>query len=326
MESEFWSYVPRGVSIHSARVPLREVTPEALRAMARSAVEAARLLATADIDILVFGCTTGSLLEGVEWEKRLSRELEAASGAPVITTARAVVEALRTLDVRKLVVATPYIDELNEREKRFLEDNGFEVLRIEGMGIVDNLEIGRLSPGKVYRFAKKLFAPEADALFLSCTNMPTFFLVLFIIAVFGSNILYEMIVIGLTTWPATARIMRAQVLSVKEAPFVEASRAAGAGSWRILFRHVVPNAIYPAIANTILLIGNAIMIEAALSYLGLGDPNMPSWGRIIYEGQPYVVSAWWISFFPGLFLVITVLSINFIGDALMRIYTPRLRT
>ena len=174
MESEFWSYVPRGVSIHSARVPLREVTPEALRAMVRSAVEAARLLATADIDILVFGCTTGSLLEGAEWEKRLSRELEAASGAPVITTARAVVEALRTLDVRKLVVATPYIDELNEREKRFLEDNGFEVLRIEGMGIVDNLEIGRLSPGKVYRFAKKLFAPEADALFLSCTNMPTF--------------------------------------------------------------------------------------------------------------------------------------------------------
>lgn len=156
--------------------------------------------------------------------------------------------------------------------------------------------------------------------------MPTFFLVLFIVAVFGSNMAYIMIVIGLTTWPTTARITRAQVLSVREMTFVEAARAVGAGSRRILFKHVLPNAIHPAIANMVLLIGQAIMIEAALSYLGLGDPNFPSWGRIIYEGQPYILTAWWIPLFPGIALVLTVLSVNFIGDAFLRVMTPRFKT
>ena len=156
--------------------------------------------------------------------------------------------------------------------------------------------------------------------------MPTFFLVLLIVAVFGSSITYIMIVIGLTTWPTTARITRAQVLSVKELAFVEAARASGASSWRILFRHVLPNAIHPAIANMVLQMGQAIMIEAALSYLGLGDPNYPSWGRIIYEGQPYILTAWWIPLFPGIALVLTVLAINFVGDASLRILSPKLRT
>lgn len=156
--------------------------------------------------------------------------------------------------------------------------------------------------------------------------MPTFFLVLLIVAVFGSSITYIMIVIGLTTWPTTARITRAQVLSVKELAFVEAARASGASSWRILFRHVLPNAIHPAIANMVLQIGQAIMIEAALSYLGLGDPNYPSWGRIIYEGQPYILTAWWIPLFPGIALVLTVLAINFVGDAFLRILSPKLKT
>ncbi len=156
--------------------------------------------------------------------------------------------------------------------------------------------------------------------------MPTFFLVLFIVAVFGSNMAYVMIVIGLTTWPTTARITRAQVLSVREMTFVEAARAVGASSKRILFRHVLPNSIHPAIANMVLQIGQAIMIEAALSYLGLGDPNFPSWGRIIYEGQPYILTAWWIPLFPGIALVLTVLSVNLMGDAFLRILTPRFRT
>lgn len=156
--------------------------------------------------------------------------------------------------------------------------------------------------------------------------MPTFFLVLFIVAVFGSNITYVMVVIGLTTWPTTARITRAQVLSVREMAFVEAAKAVGASSRRILFKHVLPNSIHPAIANMVLQIGQAIMIEAALSYLGLGDPNFPSWGRIIYEGQPYILTAWWISLFPGIALVLTVLSVNLMGDTFLRVVTPKFRT
>lgn len=156
--------------------------------------------------------------------------------------------------------------------------------------------------------------------------IPTFFLVILIVALYGSSVFHTMIVIGLTSWPSTARITRAQVMSVKELMFVEAARALGASSWRILFRDVLPNSIHPAVANTILQIGNAIIVEAALSYLGLGDPNNPSWGRIIYEGQAYILTAWWISLFPGIALVVTMLAINLLGEAFLKALTPKLKT
>ncbi|MGB9729897.1 MAG: ABC transporter permease [Thermoprotei archaeon] len=155
--------------------------------------------------------------------------------------------------------------------------------------------------------------------------IPGFFLALTIVAIYGSNLYLIMIIIGLTTWPATARIMRAQVMQVKEFLYVEAVKALGASNTRILIKHIIPGAIQPAIANTILQIGNAIIIEAGLSYLGLGDPNFPSWGRIIYEGQPYIASAWWSTLFPGIFLVLTVLGLSFIGDSLNRILTPKIK-
>jgi len=154
--------------------------------------------------------------------------------------------------------------------------------------------------------------------------IPTFFIALTLAAIYGSNIYLLMIIIGVTTWPVTARIMRAQVMIVKEFLYIEAAKAVGANDLRIIIRHILPVAIQPAIANSILLVGNAIMIEAGLSYLGLGDPNYPSWGRLIYEGQPYISTAWWISVFPGIFLVATVLGLNFLGDALYRILTPRI--
>ncbi|HDJ83890.1 MAG TPA: ABC transporter permease [Desulfurococcaceae archaeon] len=141
----------------------------------------------------------------------------------------------------------------------------------------------------------------------------------------GSNIFYIMMIIGVTSWPTTARIVRAQVLSIKEQQFVESVRAVGASASYMLFKHILPHAIAPALAYTILLISRAMLIEAGLSYIGLGDPNLPSWGRMIYEGQPYVFSAWWMSFFPGLFLSITVLGWNFLGDALNRYFNPKLR-
>ncbi len=170
MECELWKMAPDGVSVHAARMKLVEVTPEALREMASEALEAAVKLATAGVDVIIYGCTTGSLLEGPEWENRLTEQLERETGIKVVTTARAVVDALRALKARRIVVATPYIDELNARERKFLEEHGFEVLRIEGLGIKPNLEIGRQPPEIAYMLARRIFAPEADAVFISCTN------------------------------------------------------------------------------------------------------------------------------------------------------------
>lgn len=153
--------------------------------------------------------------------------------------------------------------------------------------------------------------------------IPAFFLALVLLVIFGSSIYLLIIAITATTWPMVARIMRAQVMSVKERPFVEAARAIGAGNLRILFKHVIPHALPPALAYTILEIGAAIMMEAGLSYLGLGDPNYPSWGRMIYEGQVYVVSAPWISLVPGAFVVYTLIGINLLGNGLLRILVPK---
>ncbi len=173
MESEFWRLSPQGITIHTARIRLVEVTPDALREMAGSALRAAEDLATAEVDIIVYGCTTGSLLEGIEWENKLRESIEKHTGIKTITTAQAVVEALRKLGAKKIVVATPYIEELNQREKRFLEDNGFEVLRIKGLDIIKNTDIGRQPPWVAYRLAKEVFHRDADAVFISCTNFRT---------------------------------------------------------------------------------------------------------------------------------------------------------
>lgn len=152
--------------------------------------------------------------------------------------------------------------------------------------------------------------------------IPAFFLILVIVAVFGSNLIYVMIVIGLVIWPTNARIMRAQALSIRERLFVEAARAVGASTPRILLRHVIPNGVQPVIANSILQMAQAIIIEAALSFIGLGDPNIVSWGKMIYEGMPYLTTYWWIPVAPGMAIVITVFAINLVGDALGRIMTP----
>jgi len=155
--------------------------------------------------------------------------------------------------------------------------------------------------------------------------LPTFFLAILMAALFGNNMANLIVIIGITTWPTTARIVRGAALSVKERLFVEASRALGAGAFLLLRKHILPNIMAPTISYTVLQIGRAILIEAGLSYLGLGDPNVPSWGRLIYRGQAYIFSAWWIATFPGLFLVLTVLGFNLLGDSLLRYINPKLR-
>jgi peptide/nickel transport system permease protein len=155
--------------------------------------------------------------------------------------------------------------------------------------------------------------------------IPVFFLLILATAIFGSNIVFVMLAIGLTTWPTNARIMRSQVLTLKQRPYVLASVAAGAGVPRVLLRHIIPNGVYPVIANTALQMGSAIMIEAGLSFLGLGDPNVVSWGQMVQIGQRHLAVGWWMALFPGIALLILVAAFNLVGDGVNYAMNPRLQ-
>jgi len=153
--------------------------------------------------------------------------------------------------------------------------------------------------------------------------LPTFFLILLIIALFGNSIINVMIVIGFTTWPSNAKLMRAQALSLRERTFVKAATAMGETKSQILFKYIIPNGIFPVIANTTVGMSNAILTEAGLSFLGLGDPNTISWGQMIYEGKPYITSAWWVATYAGVAIVITVTIFYLLGDGLNHVLNPK---
>lgn len=155
---------------------------------------------------------------------------------------------------------------------------------------------------------------------------PSFFLILIIVALFGSNITYIMIVIGLTSWTGNARLMRAQAISLKERTFVKSAQAMGEGKFSIMFKHIIPNGIFPIIAQTTMNVSSAILSEAGLSFLGLGDPNVVSWGQIIYHGKQYMPKGWWISTFAGVAVVFTVLTFFLIGDGLNRVLSPKMHS
>jgi len=174
MEMELHSALPEGVSLHTARMPLKDITEEELLKMSSLAVESAKFLKDADIDIILYGCTSGSFIGGVNFEAELEERIEREVNVSVITTSTAVIEALKILDAQQIIVTTPYTEEINQREKEFLEANEFEVLDIRGLGIINNLRVGKLEPYEVYRMAKAMFMDEADAIFISCTNLRTF--------------------------------------------------------------------------------------------------------------------------------------------------------
>lgn len=154
--------------------------------------------------------------------------------------------------------------------------------------------------------------------------IPRLVLLIIIVSLFGNNLIYTMIAVALTSWPANARILRSQVLSLKTRLFVRAAISSGAGHLRVLFVHILPNGIYPAVANSALQMGTAILLEASLSFLGLGDPNVPSWGQLLEAGN-LRKWAWWMSFFPGLAILFLVLGFNLVGDGINHALNPRLR-
>ena len=146
--------------------------------------------------------------------------------------------------------------------------------------------------------------------------LPRFFLIVLIVSLFGSVHSVIILVIGLTAWPATARVFRAQVLSVLGRDFVLAARASGGSDAAILVRHVIPHAAPIVAAEAAYTFGGAILAEAGLSFLGLGDPAVISWGALLGGAQHFVREAWWMSVFPGIAIMLTVLSCNLIASAL----------
>lgn len=155
---------------------------------------------------------------------------------------------------------------------------------------------------------------------------PTFFLILAVIALLEPSIWNIMVIIGVTSWMGVARLVRAEFLSLKEREFIQAARALGARDSRIIFRHLLPNALAPVMVSATLGVAGAILTESALSFLGLGvQPPTPSWGNILTAGKDNIEIAWWLSVFPGLAILITVLSYNLLGEGIREAIDPRLK-
>ena len=173
------------------------------------------------------------------------------------------------------------------------------------------------------------FGGVIDDLLMRATEyvlvIPRFFLALLIVAMLGTGIMKIILVIGLLSWPDIARVVRAQFLTFKEREFVLAARAMGMTSSKIILTEILPNAIPPAIVIGSFLVARAILLEAGLSFLGLGDPELISWGSLLSHAQGLMWSSVWLAIFPGLAISLLVLSINLFGDGINDVLNPRLK-
>lgn len=165
------------------------------------------------------------------------------------------------------------------------------------------------------------FAGPIDSIVMRFVDImlcfPAFFLILSVVAILEPSITNIMCIIGLTSWMGIARLVRAEILSLKEREFILAARALGVSNLKIITRHLIPNALGPVIVNATLSVAGAILLESSLSFLGLGvQPPNPSWGNILAESKSTLGAAWWLSLFPGLAILITVLGFNLLGEGL----------
>ncbi|GAC1325484.1 MAG: ABC transporter permease [Chloroflexota bacterium] len=156
--------------------------------------------------------------------------------------------------------------------------------------------------------------------------LPRFVLALIVVALFGTGLGKLVAVIGLLSWPQTARLVRSGFLSLREAPFVDAARVGGMPASAIIFKEILPNVLAPIVVSGSLDIAAAILLEAGLGFFGLGDPNLVSWGSMLNAAQQYLRQAWWMSVFPGLGISVSVLAFNVVGDGLNDALNPRLRS
>jgi peptide/nickel transport system permease protein len=173
------------------------------------------------------------------------------------------------------------------------------------------------------------FGGRTDVILMRATEyvlvVPRFFLALLVVAMLGTGIVKIVLVIGLLGWPEAARVVRAQFLTFREREFVLAARAIGANHIKVIFGEILPNAIPPAVVVASILVARAILLEAGLSFLGLGDPNLVSWGSLLSEAQERIGASVWLALFPGMALSLLVLCVNLFGDGINDVLNPKLR-
>jgi peptide/nickel transport system permease protein len=215
------------------------------------------------------------------------------------------------------------------------DDLGRDVLSRMIYGARISLAVGFVSVGIAVLIGTSLgavagfFGGFVDALVMRFVDImlcfPSTFLILAVIAFVGPSIWNVMFVIGVTGWMGVCRLVRAEFLTLRERDFVVAARALGAGDARLIFRHILPNAMAPVFVAAVLGVAGAILTESGLSFLGLGvQPPTPSWGNILTAGKDNIDVAWWLSFFPGIAITLTMLGYNMLGEGLRDALDPRL--
>ena len=185
-----------------------------------------------------------------------------------------------------------------------------------------------ISIGTIYGAVAGYFGGLIDNVLMRIVDViisfPTFFLMLMLVGIFEANIVFLVLILGLTSWLGTARFIRGELLSLKQREFTQAARAIGLPSHLIIFRHLIPNALSPVLVSAALMVGGMITAEAGLSFLGIGiRPPTPSWGNMVSAGQDTLLVAWWIAFFPGALLALTVICFNLLADGLRDALDPK---
>ena len=170
VETEFHTVLPEGVTLHVARLFIAQVTPESVARMVETLETESKLLASADVDVIVLGATAPSFLKGLGYDREMSKRIEDATGKPATTTSTALLEALKALSISKVALGSAYSPTVNDICANFLEANGYRVVVREGLNVIDNLEIGRLGVETAYELGRKVDRPEAQGIVLACTN------------------------------------------------------------------------------------------------------------------------------------------------------------
>jgi len=173
VEPEFYRALPAGVTLHVARLYLTQIAPDAILSLVQDLETQSRGLASADVDVIVLGATAPSFLKGLGYDRELIARIEKATGKRATTTSTALIAALRHLGASRVVLGAAYDDRVNAIAQAFLEANGIEVLAARGLGMVDNLAVGRLGSDSAYELARRIDRPDAEAIVLACTNWKT---------------------------------------------------------------------------------------------------------------------------------------------------------